>query len=93
MFSDRSAKDILTEHKTDIDKENEIHASVIAKTEFSTGIKLVKYDITGYKEYEVLCLYSLILWCIFLWYRLEFQLALQDTATKITYLKNKVENL
>ncbi|XP_048736884.1 CDK-activating kinase assembly factor MAT1-like [Ostrea edulis] len=40
MFSDRSAKDILTEHKTDIDKENEIHASVIAKTEFSTGIKL-----------------------------------------------------
>lgn len=41
MFSDRSALDILNEHKTDIDKENELRVPVMATTKFSTGIKLV----------------------------------------------------
>nr|XP_034324444.1 CDK-activating kinase assembly factor MAT1 [Crassostrea gigas] len=40
MFSDRSALDILNEHKTDIDKENELRVPVMATTKFSTGIKL-----------------------------------------------------
>ncbi|XP_061174780.1 CDK-activating kinase assembly factor MAT1-like [Saccostrea echinata] len=40
MFSDRSAMDILSEHKTDLDKENELRAPVMPTTKFSTGIKL-----------------------------------------------------
>ena len=41
MFSDRSALDILNEHKTELDKENDYHIPVMATTKFSTGIKLV----------------------------------------------------
>nr|XP_022329788.1 CDK-activating kinase assembly factor MAT1-like [Crassostrea virginica] len=38
MFSDRSALDILNEHKTELDKENDYHIPVMATTKFSTGI-------------------------------------------------------
>lgn len=41
MFSERSALDILNEHMTDVDKENELRVPVMATTKFSTGIKLV----------------------------------------------------
>lgn len=61
MFSDRSALDILNEHKTELDKENDYHIPVMATTKFSTGIKLVLHvlyilfhcwDFYGLKLYQ-----------------------------------------
>ena len=48
MFSDRSALDILNEHKTELDKENDYNIPVMATTKFSTGIKLVMLYILFY---------------------------------------------